>query len=51
MASTTFMIAVGIGAAATIRVGNQKGLGNYLELRRIAFSNFLLILIINKEGT
>lgn len=46
MASTTFMIAVGIGAAATIRVGNQKGLGNYLELRRIAFSNFLLILII-----
>ncbi|MDO9038253.1 MAG: MATE family efflux transporter, partial [Lutibacter sp.] len=35
MASTTFMIAVGIGAAATIRVGNQKGLGNYLELRRI----------------
>ena len=46
MASTTFMIAVGIGAAATIRVGNQKGLGNYLELRRIAFSNFLLIFII-----
>ncbi|MDF1517896.1 MAG: MATE family efflux transporter [Lutibacter sp.] len=46
LASTTFMIAVGIGAAATIRVGNQKGLGNYLELRRIAFSNFLLILII-----
>jgi MATE family multidrug resistance protein len=46
MSSTTFMIAVGIGAAATIRVGNQKGLGNYLELRRIAFSNFLLILIV-----
>lgn len=46
MASTTFMIAVGIGAAATIRVGNQKGLGNYLELRRIAFSNFFLILIV-----
>ncbi|SNR37213.1 MATE family efflux transporter [Lutibacter flavus] len=46
LASTTFMIAVGIGAAATIRVGNQKGLKNYMELRRIAFSNFLLILII-----
>lgn len=46
MSSTTFMIAVGIGAAATIRVGNQKGLGNYLELRRIAFSNFFLILIV-----
>jgi len=46
LSSTTFMIAVGIGAAATIRVSNQKGLGNYLELRRIAFSNFLLVLIV-----
>jgi len=46
LASTTFMIAVGIGVASTIRVGNQKGLKNYIELRRIAFSNFLLVLII-----
>ena len=46
LASTTFMIAVGIGVASTVRVGNQKGLRNYVELRRIAFSNFLLILII-----
>jgi len=46
LASTTFMIAVGVGVAATIRVGNQKGLKNYVELRRVAFSNFLLILII-----
>lgn len=46
LASTTFMVAVGIGVAATIRVGNQKGLRNFKELRRIAFSNFLLILII-----
>jgi MATE family multidrug resistance protein len=46
LASTTFMIAVGIGVAATIRVGNQKGLKNYFELRRIAFSNFMLVLII-----
>jgi MATE family multidrug resistance protein len=46
LASTTFMVAVGIGVAATIRVGNQKGLRNFVELRRIAFSNFLLILII-----
>lgn len=46
LSSTTFMIAVGIGVAATIRVGNQKGLKNFLELRRVAFSNFLLILII-----
>ncbi|MBT8316159.1 MAG: MATE family efflux transporter [Lutibacter sp.] len=46
LASTTFMIAVGIGVASTIRVGNQKGLKNYIELRRIAFSNFLLIVLI-----
>ncbi|MGV6844953.1 MAG: MATE family efflux transporter [Lutibacter sp.] len=44
LSSTTFMVAVGIGVAATIRVGNQKGLKNFVELRRIAFSNFLLIL-------
>jgi len=46
LSSTTFMIAVGIGVAATIRVGNQKGLKNYFELRRIAFSNFMLVLIV-----
>lgn len=46
LASTTFMIAVGIGVASTVRIGNQKGLKNYIELRRIAFSNFLLIFII-----
>lgn len=46
LASSTFMIAVGVGVAATIRVGNQIGLKNYVELRRIAFSNFLLIFII-----
>ena len=46
LASTTFMIAIGIGVAATVRIGNQKGLKNYVELRRIAFSNFLLILFI-----
>lgn len=46
LASTTFMIAVGLGVAATVRVGNQKGLKNFVELRRIAFSNFLLIFII-----
>jgi MATE family multidrug resistance protein len=51
LASTTFMIAVGIGAAATIRVGNQKGLRKFKELRRIAFSNFFLILIIMSTFT
>lgn len=40
------MIAVGLGVTATIRVGNQKGLKNYTNLRRIAFSTFLLVFII-----
>ncbi len=46
LASMTFMIAVGLGVTATIRVGNQKGLHNYKELRRIAFSTFLLVFLI-----
>ena len=46
LASMTFMIAVGIGVTATIRVGNQKGMGNFKELRRIAISTFLLVFVI-----
>jgi len=46
LSSTTFMVAVGLGVAATIRVGNQKGLQNFRELKRIAFSNFLLVVFI-----
>lgn len=46
LASMTFMIAVGLGVAATIRVGNQKGLGQFIELRRIALSIFLQIFMI-----
>jgi len=33
---------MGLGVAAMVRVGNQKGLQNYLELRRIAFSIFIM---------
>lgn len=46
LASMTFMIAVGFSVTATIRVGNQKGKRNFTELRRIAFSIFLMVLII-----
>ncbi len=46
LSSMTFMIAVGLGVAATIRVGNQKGLKNYRDLRRISFSIFLQVFII-----
>lgn len=46
LASMTFMIAVGLSVTATIRVGNQKGKRDYIALRRIAFSVFLLVFII-----
>ena len=42
LASMTFMVAVGLSVTAMIRVGNQKGLQNFGELRRISFSIFLL---------
>ncbi|GGD83332.1 MATE family efflux transporter [Planktosalinus lacus] len=46
LASMTFMIAVGFSVTATIRVGNQKGKRNFTELRRIAFSIFFMVLVI-----
>lgn len=42
LSSMTFMVAMGLSVTAMIRVGNQKGLQNFKELRRIAFSIFLL---------
>ncbi len=41
LSSMTFMVAMGLGVAAMVRVGNQKGLKQYFELRRIAISIFL----------
>jgi len=46
LASMTFMVAVGLGVTATIRVANQKGKGRYLDLKRIAHSIFFQILIV-----
>lgn len=46
LASLTFMVAVGLGVTSTIRVGNQKGSRNFVALRRIAISNFLLVFMI-----
>ena len=42
LSTMTFMVAMGLSVAAMIRVGNQKGLQNFKELRRIAISIFLL---------
>ena len=36
----------GLGVAAMVRVGNQKGLQSYTELRRIGKSIFLLTLLV-----
>ena len=46
LSSMTFMVAMGISVASMIRVGNQKGLSQYVELRRIAFSLFLLATLL-----
>lgn len=46
LSSMTFMVGMGLGVAAMIRVGNQKGLQNYTDLRRIAKSIFLLTLLL-----
>ncbi len=42
LSSMTFMVAMGFSVAAMIRVGNQKGLKRFRELRRIAFSILLI---------
>ncbi len=46
LASMTFMVAMGFSVAAMIRVGNQKGLKNFRELRRVAISIVLLTSIL-----
>jgi len=46
LSSMTFMFGMGLGVAAMIRVGNQKGLKNFVDLRRIAMSIFLLTFFI-----
>ncbi|MCD8435808.1 MATE family efflux transporter [Tenacibaculum dicentrarchi] len=46
LSSMTFMVAMGLSVASMIRVGNQKGLQKFVDLRRIAFSIFLLGIIL-----
>ena len=46
LASMTFMVAMGLSVAAMVRVGNQKGLQHFKDLRRIAFSIFLLTFLL-----
>ncbi len=46
LSSMTFMFGIGLSVAAMIRVGIQKGLQNFKELRRIAKSIFLLTFLL-----
>lgn len=42
VAAITYMVASGIGAAGSVRVGNYVGLRDRVELRRAGFTSFLL---------
>jgi MATE family multidrug resistance protein len=46
LASLTFMFAMGLSVTAMIRIGNQKGLNDYVTLRKVAISIFLLAVVI-----
>jgi MATE family multidrug resistance protein len=46
LASSTFMVAMGLNVTAMIRVSNQKGLRNYKHLIVVARSIFLLAIIL-----
>jgi len=46
LASMTFMFAMGLSVAGMVRVGNQKGFKNYLHLRTVARSIFLLAIMV-----
>jgi len=45
MASMTFMVFIGFGVAATVRVANQKGRKDFNEMKRIATSIFLQVFL------
>ena len=46
MSSLSFMLALGIGAAATIRVSHQYGSGDYVSMRRAGFASVHLSVVL-----
>ena len=46
LSSMTYMVGVGLSVAAMVRVGNQKGLQRFKDLRRIGKSIFMLTFLI-----
>jgi MATE family multidrug resistance protein len=47
LSTMTFMVALGVGVAAMIRVGNQRGRMDFKKLREVAISTFVLILFVD----
>lgn len=47
LSSMTYMFAMGLGVTAMIRVGNQMGKKDFVSLKRIAYSIFLLIFLFD----
>ena len=47
LTSMTYMVALGLGVTAMIRVGNEKGRKDLVTLKRVAISNFLLVFLIS----
>lgn len=45
LASTTYMMAGGIGAAATVKVGNNFGSKNFMDLRLSAISSYHIVIV------
>jgi MATE family multidrug resistance protein len=46
LASISWMMATGLGAAATIRIGNHLGKKDYINLRRVGLSSYVLVTIL-----
>ncbi len=46
LAALTYMMASGISAAASVRVGNQFGMRDLQELRRSAFSALMMVVVV-----
>ena len=47
LTSMTYMVALGLGVTAMIRVGNEKGRQDFISLRRVAISTFFLVFLMS----
>ena len=47
LTSMTYMVALGLGVTAMIRVGKEKGRQDFISLRRVAISTFLLVFFMS----